>query len=143
MRASREQASAVAAVAAGGVLGSGARLALDALLPHADATWPWSTLTANLLGALALGILVAGLWPVAPAWLRAGLGAGLLGSFTTFSALALSLLAMAEAGAAGLAALYLVVSLALGLAAAWLGLRLGATLHGRRLRRGPAIGADE
>jgi len=115
----------VVAVLLGGILGTGLRIGLDALIPHAEAGFPVSTLIANVLGSFLLGLVVARLWPTAPSWLRAGLGTGLLGSFTTFSALAVSLVAMVEAGATLLAAGYLVLTLAAGLAAAVLGLRLG------------------
>ena len=113
------------AVAVGGVIGTSLRLAIDAALPHGDDAFPVSTLVINVIGSLALGALVARLWPIAPSWLRAGLGSGLLGSFTTFSALAVSLVSLSRAGEWMPAALYLAASLVLGLAAAWLGLRLG------------------
>lgn len=132
---------AVAAVAVGGMLGTGARLGLDAVLPHPDAGWAWSTLIANVVGALTLGLLVARVWPGAPEWMRAGLGAGLLGSFTTFSAVAVAAVAMTDAGAGPLALAYVALSIALGLAAAFAGLALGA--RGAR-RSGPSrIGTDE
>jgi fluoride exporter len=111
----------VLAVAAGGVLGTAARLGIDTVLPHAHDAFPWSTLIANVAGSLVLGFLVARVWPVAPDWLRAGLGAGVLGSFTTFSALAVAMIELPLATAA----LYLAVSVVLGLAAALLGLRVG------------------
>jgi CrcB protein len=56
---------------------------------------------------------------------RAGLGAGLLGSFTTFSAVVVSLVSLTAAGSWMLALAYLVATLALGLGAAWLGIRVG------------------
>lgn len=108
-------------VAAGGVVGTGLRLGLDVLLPHETDGFPVSTLIANVLGSLVLGILVARVWPVAPDWLRAGLGAGVLGSFTTFSAIAVAVLELPLP----VSALYLAVTLVLGLGAALLGLRLG------------------
>jgi len=113
------------AVVVGGLVGTGLRLGLDLLLPHADDGLPVSTLVANVVGAFALGLLVGRVWPTAPAWLRAGLGAGLLGSFTTFSALAVAVVALSASGEWMPAAGYLVATLALGLAAAALGLRLG------------------
>jgi CrcB protein len=124
------------AVLAGGALGTGARLAVDLLLPHGGTTFPAGTLLVNLTGALALGFLVARVWPVAPEWLRAGLGPGLLGSFTTFSALAVSAVELTSLGAGAAAIGYLVASLVGGIAAAALGLRLGS-------RRVPPIGVDE
>lgn len=119
------------AVAVGGLLGTALRLAADLAAPHLVATF-----VVNVVGSLALGFLVARLWPVAPAWLRAGLGAGLLGSFTTFSAVALGAVELTATGS-GLTALgYVAASVVGGVVAAAIGLRLGA-------RRVPPIGADE
>lgn len=112
------------AVIVGALVGASLRLGIDALLPHTDESFPWSTLLINVAGAFALGALVARVWPTAPDWLRAGLGAGLLGTFTTFSALAVSLVALADAGEWALALLYLVVTMVAGLAAAWAGIAL-------------------
>lgn len=127
---------AVLAVLAGGALGTGARLAIDVLLPHGGAAFPLGTLLVNLAGSLVLGLLVARVWPTAPDWLKAGLGPGLLGSFTTFSALALSAVELTAEGAGLVAVLYVAASLVGGIAAAAAGLRLGA-------RRIPPIGPDE
>jgi CrcB protein len=121
----------VVAVVLGGLLGTGLRIGLDALIHHDDTQFPWSTLLINVVGSFALGLLVARVWPGAPAWLRAGLGAGLLGSFTTFSAFAVSLVTLTRAGEGGMALIYLVVSVAAGLAAAALGLRLGGARPAR------------
>ena len=111
----------ILAVAIGGVLGTAARLGLDTVLPHPHDAFPWSTLIVNVVGSLALGFLVARVWPNAPDWLRAGLGAGVLGSFTTFSAVAVAMIELPLP----FAAVYLAVTLVLGLVAALLGLRLG------------------
>jgi len=114
------------AVLVGGAVGTALRLGIDTLLPHGDADFPVSTLAINTLGAFVLGVLVGRVWSTAPGWLRAGLGAGLLGSFTTFSALAVSLVSLTAAGFGMLALAYLAATLVLGLAAAALGLRLGS-----------------
>jgi len=127
------------AVLVGGILGTGLRLGISAvLLP--DDPFPWATLLINVVGSFALAVLVARVWPTAPAWLRAGLGTGVLGSFTTFSALVVSLLTMSRDGMVGLAALYLGVSLLGGLAAALLGLRLGSRVTPNVT---PALQVDE
>ena len=123
------------AVLIGGLLGTGLRLGISAVLLPDDA-FPWATLLINVAGSFALAFLVSRVWPTAPAWLRAGLGTGVLGSFTTFSALVVSLLTLIRDGMAGLAALYLLVSLVAGLAAALLGLRLGSRVD-------PALQVDE
>ena len=115
----------LAAVILGGVVGTGLRLAIDAAIPHTDTDFPLSTLVINTIGAVVLGALVARLWSSAPSWLRAGLGAGLLGSFTTFSAFAVSLVSLAAAEEWAAALGYLALTLVLGLGGAWLGLSLG------------------
>lgn len=116
----------ILAVLLGGVVGTGLRLSLDALLPNGDTVFPWATFVINLVGSLALGFLVARVWPSAAPWLRGGLGTGLLGSFTTFSALIVSLLTLTQAGMPLLALVYLLLSLLGGLGLALLGLRLGS-----------------
>jgi CrcB protein len=126
------------AVLLGGLIGTGLRIGLDAVLPHTDTGFPWSTLLINIVGSFVLAVLVARVWPTAPAWLRGGLGTGLLGSFTTFSALMISLLTLTQAGMPLLALLYLLVSLAGGLGAALVGLRVGDTT-----RRVPPLEVDE
>jgi CrcB protein len=126
-----------AAVLVGGAIGTSVRLGIDVLVPHGDRGFPFSTLLINVVGAFALGVLVARLWPSASSWVKAGLGAGLLGSFTTFSALAVSLVALGSAGDWLTAVVYLSLSLAFGLGAAALGLRLASP------RRRPIDMVDE
>lgn len=119
------------AVFVGGLVGTGIRFALDATLPRPDG-FPLSTLIINIVGALVLGMLVARVWPTAPAWLRAGLGTGVLGSFTTFSAFAVGLAQLPL----GLSALYAVLTLVLGFAAAFAGLALGSRRAAGRIDLG-------
>lgn len=64
-------------------------------------------------------------------WLRAGLGPGLLGSFTTFSAVVFAVDQLARAGQHGVWMAYLALSLVFGLAAAGLGWRLGRLIGPR------------
>lgn len=108
------------AVLAGGALGTALRLAADTLLGHGPAT-----LAVNTVGCFVLAVLVTRVWARAPRWLRAGLGAGLLGAFTTFSAVAASVVEFDGRGHWGPAVGYLTASLVLGLAAAAAGLLLG------------------
>ena len=68
------------AVLLGGAVGTALRLAIDAALPHDDASFPLSTLIINCVGAFLLGALVSRVWESAPEWLKAALGPGLLGS---------------------------------------------------------------
>ena len=109
------------AVLAGGVVGTGLRVAVAAVVPVAS--FPLATLLVNLVGAFALGVL-AGSRPDAPPRLRAFLGTRVLGSFTTFSALAVDVVALGDR--AGLLAVYALVSMAGGLALARMGVARGA-----------------
>jgi fluoride exporter len=117
------------AVAAGGALGTGARLALEAWLDPTGGAHPLGTLVANLAGAALLGVLVGAAVAHAPTarWLPA-LGTGALGAMTTFSGLAVGTVGVAaEAGTAS-AAGHAVGTVAAGLALAALGVRAGGRL---------------
>ena len=121
------------AVAVGGLIGTGLRLACDLAFPHGDGDFPIETLLVNLVGAFVLGWLVGGLWtrPTMPTWIKAGLGSGVIGSFTTLSAVMASLIVLTGAGEAWLAAVYLLVSVVGGLALAAAGLRIGSLIAHR------------
>jgi CrcB protein len=117
----------------GGLLGTGLRLTADLGLPHDTTGFPFGTLIVNVAGALVLGWLVGGLWtrPDVPQWLKVAAGPGVLGSFTTFSAVMVSVVAQASAGLWGLAGLYLLVTLVLGFGAAAFGLWSGSRVAHR------------
>jgi CrcB protein len=100
-------------VAVGGVLGSLARWALTEAFPGLG-----TTLGINVVGSFALGLLV-GLRPHGRLS-RPFLGTGVLGGFTTFSALAVQTVDASR----GTAVAYLAGTLVLGTAAAALGLRV-------------------
>ena len=119
------------AVAIGGVLGTGARWGVDTLLPNATpGTLGISTVVVNVVGSFVLGLLVSAMWPRpgVPFWLKAGVGTGVLGSFTTFSAVTLNVVAGAvEANLLAVVGAVL-LSTVFGLLAAWGGLALGTKL---------------
>lgn len=127
------------AVLAGGAVGTALRLTIDLLLPHGGLDLPIGTFLVNLAGSFALGVLVARVWPVAPEWLRVGLGPGVLGSFTTFSALTVSAVELTASDAPITALVYVAASLVGGIAAAALGIRLGAPTA----TEPPPLGDDE
>lgn len=137
----RADARAIAAVGIGGAAGTLLRLAADALVPATPGGPPWSTLAINVLGCVLLGVLVARMPDHAPEWLRAGLGAGVLGSFTTFSAVAVAAVELGTRGSAGVAVLYVAVTVAAGLGAAAAGLALGGSGSAGHPAR--EIGTDE
>ncbi|WP_297600638.1 CrcB family protein [Microcella sp.] len=120
------------AVFAGGLVGTTLRVLVDLALPHGLRAFALSTLLVNVVGAFVLGLLVAALWQRVPGWARVGLGPGILGTFTTFSALAYSIVALTQDGDALGAVLSIVLSLGLGMLSAWAGLVLGARLGHRQ-----------
>jgi len=111
----------VVLVAAGGALGTALRLTLDLLIPDA-AELPLSTLLANLIGAFLLGALASRL--PATSGMRLFAGTGLLGGFTTYSALTVGSLGLWQSYP-WLAAIYALGSVVAGIALAALGLRAG------------------
>ncbi len=125
-------------VALGGALGTAARLAVDALVGAPVGTWDAGIAVTNLTGAFFLGIIA--LYPFRhrhPHELRAFAGTGVMGSYTTFSALSL---AVVDGSPRPEAMLGLIVSIAGGVGAAWLGLRLG--LAARHAADEPDAGPD-
>ena len=120
-----------ALVAIFGAAGAVSRYALDGWvsdLTHGQ--FPWGTAVVNLLGAFALGVVVALTTErllLSPDW-RVALGVGFLGAFTTFSTYTYETVKLAEDGAIGMALVNSVGMLALGLIAAALGLALGRTV---------------
>jgi len=121
--------AASALVALGGAVGSLARYqagrGLTRLLgPQAVATFPWATLTVNVLGSLAMGLLAGWLarhGGAGETW-RLLVGVGLLGGFTTFSAFSLELMFLIERGQASTAFVYMAISVLAGLSALYIGL---------------------
>ena len=114
-----------ALVAAGGAFGTLGRYAVMRAFPAAPGAFPWGTLAVNLVGAAAIGVLAARGVVGSRAVGDALLGAGFLGAFTTFSALAVETVLLVDAGRPLVGGAYLVASVAGGIvacAAAW---RLG------------------
>lgn len=75
-------------VAVGGALGTLARVGTDLVLPATPGGWPVATLLVNVSGALLLGVVLTRLRDHR---LRALLGTGVLGAWTTFSTFAVEL----------------------------------------------------
>ena len=118
------------AVAVFGACGALGRYGLDVFIARQHPSFPWSTFVANLSGSFAIGLLFAltsERVELAP-WIRLGLTAGLLGGFTTFSALSLQTFRFLETGRVGMAAANAAGSLFAGLAAAALGVALGRAI---------------
>jgi CrcB protein len=127
---------AVAAVAAGAVIGGALRYAVDHVLPNSPTQFPWATFTVNLTGSFALGALLMvvfeSTWSVR--YLREFAGVGVLGSYTTFSTWMVELRGQAAASELRALNLYLVGSIVLGLTASALGVAAGRIATTRRRR---------
>ena len=136
----------------GGTVGTALRAALALLLPAVDLAsgsgLPLTTLGINLLGALLLGLLLEALGRGARdaagrrRTARLLLGTGLLGGFTTYSALATDSAVLLQGGAGGVALAYAVGTVLFGGIATWLGIVIGTALRQGR-RNGDASAAGE
>lgn len=121
-------ARAVGTVAAGGAAGTVARhLLVGAAAPHGWA----ATLAVNVAGAFLLGVLLERLARGGPDTgrrrrLRLLLGTGALGGFTTYSGIAVEVLARLDAGQWAGAAAYGLGTVLAGLAACGAGVLVGA-----------------
>lgn len=125
-----------ALVAIGGALGALCRVGVETLLPTtsmADPRFPWATFAVNVLGAAVLGAVLAicELRPHPPRWLRPLVGIGFCGSFTTFSTMSVEFVHLVETRHAWLAIGYFAASFVVGIAAAFLGTRMVASVLAR------------
>jgi fluoride exporter len=105
----------------GGVLRYGVNVAALRLL---GSTFPYGTLTVNIVGSLIMGMLVgyfALKVDLDQTW-RLFLTTGMMGGFTTFSAFSLETALLYERGTLGLTALYVVASVGLSIVALFVGL---------------------
>ena len=133
--------ASLALVAAGGCAGTLVRAALERAWPASPGHLPVTTLALNIVGALALGLLLGVLGEERPR-LRLALGTGVLGGLTTHSTFILESHRLLTSGGDGghpiLGAAYLVGAMVAGLVAAGLGLRLAGNLRrpGRTGRTG-------
>ena len=98
--------------------------------PAAMTAFPWATLTVNVTGSLAMGLLAG--WLVrhgqdaaaaSDHW-RLLLGVGLLGGYTTFSSFSLEMMLLIERGQGGLAFAYAAISVIAALIGLYIGLIL-------------------
>lgn len=122
----------------GGTLGTAARESLSLVLPPIDGI-PYAIFGINITGALLLGVLLESLVRRGPdrggrQRLRLLLGTGLLGGFTTYSALATDTAHLIGSGSVGAGVAYGVGTVLLGAVATWVGIALASAAHGRGQR---------
>ena len=136
----------VAWVALGGALGSALRFIVSGWVAHhlADplsrvsgkslsVTFPWGTLTVNVMGSLLIGVIAAlvtteGKSMMSPT-LRQFLMLGVLGGFTTFSSFSLQTLELLRDGEWFMASANILLSVGVCLIAVWIGFTLASTLN--------------
>ena len=129
-------AGALGLVLLGGAAGTAARYGVERGWPTAAGEWPWATSTVNIVGAVVLGMLLQALIGAGPDTgvrrrIRLLVGSGFCGAFTTYSTLALETVTSVRADAPVLAALYVLISLSVGVCAAFVGIVLGHRLSRR------------
>lgn len=118
-------------IAGGGALGAVLRFGMSSYIYRLlGRDFPYGTLAVNVVGSLVMGILFIlfverGL--VSAEW-RSAIIIGFIGAFTTFSTFSIETLMLVESGELSRAALNVVLSVTLCLAATWLGLVMGRQL---------------
>lgn len=130
--------SALLTVFAGGTLGTAAREALSLAFPPVDGI-PVVIAVINVTGAFVLGVLLDSLIRGGPdhgrrRTLRLLLGTGVLGGFTTYSALTTGTAHLVGDGASGAGVGYALGTVLVGAAASWVGIAVAAAVHRRTAR---------
>lgn len=111
-------------VSAGGAIGAGARHLVNVGVGRVLGTsFPWGTLTVNIVGSFLMGLLIEYIMLRAAGSpeLRAFLATGVLGGFTTFSAFSLDVALLMGRKEQGLAALYVAGSVGIAILALYAG----------------------
>jgi len=123
--------SGVLLIGLGGFVGAIARYLVDArVTAWTGGSLPWGTFVINISGSLAVGLLFALVIErtALPAEIRGPVMIGFIGSYTTFSTLALESWRMIEDGAWLYASANLVGSIMIGVVAVVAGVALGRAI---------------
>jgi len=119
----------ILAIALAGAFGAVARYGLSGVVQRfAGPRFPLGTLTVNVLGCFLLGLLATyslDRWSISPTT-RTALLIGFLGAFTTFSTFSYETLALMREGAVWRAALNVLLSVVVCLAACWAGVTVAS-----------------
>lgn len=116
---------------AGGAIGAGARHLVNITAARLLGTsFPWATLTVNVVGSFLMGYLIEYLilrLSGSPE-MRTFLATGILGGFTTFSAFSLDVAQLIERKQAGLAAVYVAGSVGISVLMLYAGMALARSV---------------
>ena len=116
-------------VAAGGAIGAAARFLVGVGVTRiAGPGMPLGVMTANILGCFLMGLFVGSAGRLGIMWLNPFVATGILGGFTTFSSFGLEAMTLAQRGEAGMAVIYVGLSVGAGLGALYLGLVLARAM---------------
>ena len=119
------------AIAGGGALGAILRFLMSSHIYRLfGRDFPYGTLAVNILGSFLMGIFfifIIERGMLSAEW-RSIIIVGFLGAFTTFSTFSIETLTLLESGELSRAVLNIFLSVALCLAATWLGLLMGRQL---------------
>ncbi|MEE9196339.1 MAG: fluoride efflux transporter CrcB [Alphaproteobacteria bacterium] len=121
-------------IALGSALGGVGRYWCSGVIArHIGETFPWGTLTVNVVGSLLIGLLATVSEPdgrlLMSTTLRQFFMIGVFGGFTTFSSFSLQALNLVRDGQWVPASLYILGSVALCLVGVWLGHGLGIAIN--------------
>ncbi len=121
-------------IALGSALGGVGRYWCSGVIArHIGETFPWGTLTVNVVGSLLIGLLATVSDPdgrlLMSTTLRQFFMIGVFGGFTTFSSFSLQALNLVRDGQWVPASLYILGSVALCLVGVWLGHGLGIAIN--------------
>ncbi len=112
-------------VGIGGALGAMARYGFSTAVGTTANGFPLATLLINVLGSIAMGLLVGLLAKTTPQYqseIRLLVAVGIFGGFTTFSAFSLDTITLIERGEIVLAVTYILASVILSLIGLMMGL---------------------
>ena len=125
------------AISVGAMGGATARYKLATWITVPAGAFPWATFCTNVSGSFILGVLLVQLIERFPPtrYARAFAGTGFLGAYTTFSTFSVETGVLLKDGRVAVAVVYVVSSLVIGIAAAWLGVVLGRLVPHQRLER--------
>jgi len=116
----------VVVIALGGAVGTPARYAISRIIPVATGSFPWATFITNVSGAFAIGLFLTLLFARYPPsrYARPFFAIGVLGSYTTYSTMAVETVTLIKDHHAALGLEYFVASIAAGITACYGGVVL-------------------